>query len=164
MKKPTNSTRESPPPAALAGLLRICALLNKHTAEYMVAGGYACILHGLVRTTEDVDVLIAESPDNYARVIAALSELEDHAARELTPQDLAENVVVKVADEIEVDVSRRAWKVSFADAKPRVRTVEIGGVRIPYLSLPDLIASKETYREQDRADVDRLRLLAAEAQ
>ena len=162
MNSPRANSPQQPPPAAVASLLRICALLNKHEAQYVIAGGYACILHGLVRTTEDVDVLIAESSENYQRVIAALAEMEDHAARELTPQDLAENVVVKVADEVEVDVSRRAWKVSFADAAPRARVVEISGVRIPYLSLRDLIASKETYREQDRADLERLRLLAAE--
>lgn len=147
---------------SLAALLRICKLLNQHEAQYLIAGGYACIIHGLVRTTEDVDLLIAESPENYARVIAALSELEDHAARELTLQDFEDNVVVKVADEIEVDVSRRAWKVSYAEAAPRARTVELEGVRVPYLSLSDLIASKETYRERDRADLALLRQLAAE--
>jgi hypothetical protein len=162
MNTPSSPAPQGSSSAALAALVRVCALLNKHAADYMVAGGYACILHGLVRTTEDVDILIAESPENYRRVIAALAELEDHAARELTPQDLAENVVVKVADEVEVDVSRRAWKVSYADAAPRVRTVEIGGVHVPYLSLNDLIASKETYRERDRADLEQLRLLATE--
>ena len=163
MNTHANATPQDPSSAALPALVRVCALLNKHAADYMVAGGYACILHGLVRTTEDVDILIAESPENYRRVIAALAELEDHAALELTPQDLAENVVVKVADEVEVDVSRRAWKVSYADAAPRVRSVEIGGVRIPFLSLSDLIASKETYREQDRADLARLRYLVSDS-
>ena len=37
---------------------------------------------------------------------------------------------------------------------------EIDGVRIPYAGLKSLIASKETYREQDRADLLRLRALA----
>lgn len=136
MKTPASQ----PPP--FAALLRVCALLNQHEAQYLIAGGYACILHGLVRTTEDVDILIAESPDNYARVIAALAELEDHAARELTPRDFAENVVIKVADEIEVDISRRAWKVSYAEAVSRSRVAELEGIRVPYLSLVDLIASK----------------------
>ena len=66
---------------AVQALLRVCALLNQHGAKYLIAGGYACILHGMVRTTEDVDILIDESPDNYQRVIDALSELEDHAIR-----------------------------------------------------------------------------------
>jgi hypothetical protein len=47
----------------------------------------------------NVDILVPEDLENHARVIAALSELKDHAAAELVPQDLAENVVVKIADE-----------------------------------------------------------------
>ena len=142
-------------------LLRVCSLLNNHDVRYLVAGGYACILHGLVRTTEDVDILIEESTDNYCRIIDALSELEDHAARELRPQDFEDNVVIKVADEVEVDISRRAWKISYSEAVSHARLATIEGVRVPYLSLGDLIASKETYREQDRADLLRLRQLAA---
>lgn len=141
-------------------LPRVCSLLNTHGANYMVVGGQACILHGLVRTTEDVDILIEEDDENYRRVIAALSELEDGAAAELVPADLADNVVLKIADEVQVDVSRRAWKVSYADAIGSVEWAEIDGVRIPFASLPILIASKQTYRDQDRVDVLRLRDLA----
>ena len=141
-------------------LALVCRLLNRHQAQYLIVGGHACILHGLVRTTEDVDILIAESQDNYERVISALSEMEDHAARELTAADLRDNVVVKIADEVEVDVSRRAWKVSYADAAESSLSVEIEGVRIPYASLDMLIKSKDTYREQDRADLLKLKQLA----
>lgn len=140
-------------------LTRVCGLLNKHGARYLIVGGHACILHGLVRTTEDVDILIEDSEENFRRVIAALSELEDHAAAELTPQDLAENVVVKVADEVEVDISRTAWKVSYADAKNDIQRVQLDGIEVPYVGLRTLIATKETYREQDKIDVERLRRL-----
>ena len=132
-------------------------LLNKHDARYLIVGGHACILHGHVRTTEDVDILVEDSLDNFQRVIAALSELEDHAAAELTPQDFVENVVVKIADEVEVDVSRQAWQVSYAEAVVSAETIVIEGVKIPFLSLEMLIKSKTTYREQDRADLVRLR-------
>ncbi len=138
-------------------LLRVCDLLNRHGARYLIAGAQACILHGLVRTTEDVDILIEATEENATRVIAALSELEDHAAAELTPRELLENVAVKVADEVEVDVSTHAWKVNYVDAAPTAQETTIDGVRIPYLSLDSLIASKETYRDQDR--IDRARLL-----
>jgi len=53
-------------------LARVCDLLNRQGARYVVVGAQACILHGLVRTTEDVDLLIEESDDNYARVLRAL--------------------------------------------------------------------------------------------
>jgi hypothetical protein len=140
-------------------LLRVCALLNKHDAHYLIVGGHACILHGHVRATEDVDILVEDSIENFQRVIAALSELEDHAAAELTPQDLSENVVVKIADEVEVDVSRQAWQVSYEEAVATSQEVVVDGVRLPFLGLEMLIKSKSTYREQDRADLVRLRHL-----
>jgi hypothetical protein len=142
-----------------APLLRVCSLLNSHRARYLVVGARACWLHGYVRATMDVDILVPEDEENHARVIAALSELEDHAAAELTPRDLAEHLVVKIADEVEVDVSTRAWKVSYADAISTSVKATIEGVEVPYVDLHTLIRSKSTEREQDKVDVQRLRSL-----
>ena len=83
--------------------------------------------------------------------------LEDHAAADITPQDIAENGVVKIAGEVEVDVSRQAWQVRYADAIATAEEIPIEGVRVPFLSLEMLIKSKTTCREQDRADLVRLR-------
>ncbi len=138
-------------------LLRVCRLLNAAGARYLIIGGQACILHGLVRTTEDVDLLVEATEENCQRVITALSGLADGAARELTPKDLLENVVVKVADEVEVDVSTHAWKVTYTEAAPNALCKQHGDVTIPFLGLDDLIASKETYRDRDTWD--RVRLL-----
>ena len=139
-----------------APLLRVCSLLNDHGAKYLIVGARACWLHGYIRATMDVDILIPEDLENHMRVIAALSELEDHAAAELTPQDLVENLVVKIADEVEVDVSTRAWKVSYADAIGTSLKATIQGVKVPYVDLQTLIKSKSTQREQDKVDVQRL--------
>jgi len=131
-----------------APLLRVCSLLNNRGAKYLIVGARACWLHGYILVPEDLE--------NHARIIAALSELEDHAAAELTPQDLVENVVVKIADEVEVDVSTRAWKVSYADAVGRSLKATIENVEVPYVDLQTLIKSKSTRREQDKVDVQRL--------
>lgn len=138
-------------------LLKVAGLLNEAGVKYLVAGAYALILNSVIRATEDVDILIENSTENFERVIAALSRLADGAARELVPQDFVENVVVKIADEVEVDVSTSAWTVTYADALANARIAEIDGVRIPFLSREDLIRSKLTHRDQDRADVERLR-------
>ena len=141
-------------------LLRVCRLLNDAGAEYLIIGGYACILHGLFRTTKDVDILVEESEPNLKRVIAGLAQMEDAAASELTPRDLLENVVVKIADEVEVDVSRQAWTVTYREAISAAEVTEVDGIRIPFIGLDDLIASKSTYREQDQIDLLQLRTLA----
>lgn len=102
--------------AGLAPLLRVCRFLNEAGAQYLIVGAQACILHGLEHSTEDVEILIESREANCQRVIAGLAKLEDEAAAQLTPQDLIENVVVKAADEVEVDVSTQA---EFRAALPR---------------------------------------------
>jgi hypothetical protein len=142
--------------------LELCRLLNEHSVHYLICGGYACILHGNLRMTQDVDLLVEESKENYQRLIAALSLFGDGSAKELTEADIEENLVVKINDVITVDVSRRAWVVTYAEAAPNALREEIEGVEIPYLGMKDLIRSKQTYRDKDRLDVQQLTRLAAE--
>jgi hypothetical protein len=139
-----------------APLLRVCSLLNQHKALYLIVGARACALHGYIRATTDVDILVPEDLENHGRLIAALSELEDHAAAELTPQDFVDHVVVKIADEVEVDVSTRAWTIGYTDAVGTSLKTTIQNVEIPYVDLRTLIASKRTQRDQDQVDVQRL--------
>lgn len=54
-------------------------------------------------------------------------------------------------------MSRQAWQVRCADAIATAGAIFIEGVRVPFLCLEKLIESKATYREQDRADLVRLR-------
>ncbi len=150
---------ETEPPAQGASdddLLKVCQLLNEAGARYLICGGFAVILHAVPRATKDVDLLILDSPENFDRVLQALRKLPDGAAAELTPQDFAENLVVKILDEVEVDVSRRAWVVTYDEAIAGARELVIDGIRIPYLGLKDLIRSKQTYRDKDRADIQML--------
>jgi len=137
-------------------LLKVCRLLNEQGVHYLIAGGFAVALHQVPRFTADVDLLIEDNDENFARVIEALAGLADGAARELTPRDFRENLVVKIADEVEVDVSRRAWVVTYAEALPGALEETVDGIRIPYLGLRDLIRSKQTYREKDRFDIELL--------
>jgi hypothetical protein len=50
---------------------------------------------------------------------------------------------------------------SYIDAIASALHTTIEGVDIPFVSLPVLISSKDTYREQDRLDVQHLRALLA---
>ena len=52
----------------------------------------------------DVDFVIDDSPENVARVKQALAILPDSAAAEVDDHDVARHVVVRVADEIVVDL------------------------------------------------------------
>jgi hypothetical protein len=145
-----------PTPGTDNRVVRVCRLLNRHRARYLLAGGVAANLHGSVRATKDVDVLVPRDERNAARVIAALSELPYGIARELDPADVARNPITIVGDDPRVDVLTVAWTVAFEQAWARRVVRRIQGTRIPYLGREDLIASKQTGRASDRADIERL--------
>lgn len=68
-------------------------------------------------------------------------------------------MAVKIADEVEVDVSRRAWRISFDDAIGSALKIAIDGVDVPYVDLKTWTATKETPRERDRVDIVGLKRL-----
>src|SRR5687768_7413429 len=81
-------------------LVKLCGELNARGARYIVIGGMAMAHQGLLRATEDVDLLIERSRENQRRVRDALELLPDKAVREMNDDDLDNFVVVRVADEI----------------------------------------------------------------
>jgi uncharacterized nucleotidyltransferase DUF6036 len=137
-------------------VLRVCRLLNRRRVRYLIAGGVAANLHGSVRATRDVDVLVPPEPKNMRRLIEALSALPWRVAREIDPEQIVTKPVTIIGDEPRVDVLTVAWTVTFARAWPNRRVRRIDGVRVPYLSLADLRASKQTGRPTDKADLEAL--------
>jgi len=138
-------------------VLRVCRLLNRSRVRYLIAGGVAANLHGSVRATKDVDLLVPADEANMARLLDALSELPWGLARELDAADLAKKPITIIGDDPRVDVLTVAWTVTFARAWPRRIVRRIEGVRVPFLSLADLTASKRTGRPSDLADIEVLR-------
>ena len=137
-------------------VLRVCRLLNRHRVRYLIAGGVAANLHGAPRATKDIDLLVPADVKNMARLRDALSELPYGIAAELDPDDIARKPITIVGDDPRVDILTVAWRVTFDAAYPRRVVRRIGGVRVPYLSLRDLVESKQTGRAQDTADLERL--------
>ena len=137
-------------------VLRVCRLLNRHRARYLLAGGVAANLHGSVRSTKDVDILVPRDARNMSRVLRALSELPWGVARELDPGEVTSKPITIVGDDPRVDVLTVAWTVTFARAWPNRKVRRIDGVRVPFLSLADLKKSKQTGRAADAADLEHL--------
>jgi predicted nucleotidyltransferase len=133
-------------------VVRICQALNDAGARYVLIGGIAVIAHGAGRYTKDIDLLIDDAPDNVARVKHALSVLPDNAAADIADTDIREFVVIRVADEILVDLMGRACGLSYADIVADAERVDLGGVIVPIASPSALIRTKNTHRPQDAID------------
>jgi hypothetical protein len=148
----------------LEDLVGLCRSLNREEVRYLLIGGWAVILHGSVRTTKDIDLLVDPAAANVQAIRRALSDLPDNAARELADAEVAEYGVVRVADEVVVDLMASACGITFAQAMAEhggeQKVVE--GVPIAVASKDLLIRTKQTVRPSDAADVAYLRALMAE--
>ena len=136
----------------LTDLVQVCRELNSRGAKYLVVGGFAVIQHGFLRTTGDIDLLIEDSPENQAKTKQALEILPDKAVRELGDDDLRNWVVVRVCDEVVVDLMTKACGISYAEAAPEIQIFTIDGVPIPFASAKLLLRTKQTHREKDAED------------
>jgi hypothetical protein len=81
-----------------------------------VVGGFAIIEAGYPRLTGDIDLLVDTSPENEQRVFEALRSLPDKAVNELDPGDIEKFTVVRVGDDILVDLMKSGCGVDYAVA------------------------------------------------
>ena len=142
----------------LEDVARLCRRLNEEGARYALIGGFAVILHGYVRGTKDIDLLVEASATNLQALKRALGDLEDKAILEVTDEDLERYKVVRVADEIVVDLMTQACGIDLATATPELELHQILSVTVPVPSKRLLIRMKDTFRPSDAADVRFLRL------
>ena len=149
-----------PRPPLREDLVGLSRELNLRGARYLVIGGFAIIMAGLPRTTGDIDLLIDARPENETKVFDALATLPDGCVRELDAGDVAKYVVVRVADEIVIDLMASASGIDYDEASKRAVIHEIDGVLIPFAS-PELLwrMKSRTGREKDRGDLYFLRQL-----
>jgi hypothetical protein len=139
-------------------LRNLCRELNRRAAKYVVVGGFAMLAAKYNRRTMDVDLVVAADAENEARVFSALSTLPDNAVRELQPGELQQYNVIRVADEILVDLMRVAGGIDYAEAAKDVVVREVDGVPIPFASPRLLWRMKAgTHREKDAGDLVFLR-------
>jgi hypothetical protein len=134
---------------------RVAELLEAERVEYALIGGYALALQGIVRLTEDVDILVAPTPENARRWVRALSRLPDGAAKELEGDETlhTEPYAIRINDEFTVDVMNSASGLTWQDLLP-YRT-RIDGILV--VSLPGLLRMKEHGRLKDQADAEAIR-------
>lgn len=129
-------------------------ILKRHRVRFLVVGGYAMAHHGLVRATNDVDVLIATDEANVARVRAAAREFVgvEPSDRALRPPRGMFRIGPPTAH---VDVTTKIDGIAdFERAWERRSRGEFFGVPVAYLSLEDMRRTKRAAgRPKDLGDL-----------
>lgn len=143
-------------------LLQLFRSLAEHQVDYVLVGGVAMNLHGLVRGTDDVDLFVRPLADNVERLRRALRALwNDPEIDSIRAEDLAgEYPTVRYGppeDEVVIDlISRLGTDLQYEDLESQV--LAFHGVPIRVATPASLYRMKrDTVRWDDQRDAERLR-------
>lgn len=154
---------------------RVLSALEHEEVCYLVVGGVAVVLHGYLRTTVDLDLVIQLEPQNVRRAIQVFKQLgfeprvpvpiesfEDEGERARWvreknatvfslwhPEEPGFQVDIFIEEPFDFDARYR-----------RAAVVRLGDQEVRVLSIDDLVEMKSaTGRPRDLADVEALRAL-----
>ncbi len=153
-------------------LLSVIKALDTNHVKYALVGGYAVSLHGAVRGTLDIDIILRFEEEQFIKAEAALNSIGLQAKLPITAKE-----VFKFRKEYIKNRNLTAW--SFVNPRTpaelvdiiithdlstqRTKRVRVQQTSISLLSLSDLIRMKqEAGRPQDLADIEALQELSRE--
>ena len=151
---------------------RVFRALHKHDVRYLVVGGVAVNLYGVLRMTADLDLMVhLTEGDNVTRFVAAMKELGYKPRAPVKPDDFADAqkrqewikdkgalVFTWVAPQSyeQVDVFLHD-PIAFEEAYQRKRVVPVADFSITVVSLEDLKKLKQdSGRDKDISDLNQL--------
>ncbi len=145
--------------------IKVFEALELEKVDYILIGGFALVLQGMQRLTQDIDIFLNIAPHNIDKCKKALFYVfQDHAIDEISSQELDTYPVIRYGtpDGFTIDLMVRLGEAfSFDDL--RYEVIECTGVKIKVATLETLYAlKKDTLRERDKADALFLKRLIEE--
>lgn len=148
-------------------LLKVIQTLQEHGVDYAIAGGFAVALHGAVRGTLDVDLVLRLVERDFVHAEEALKSIGLESRLPVQAHE-----VFRFRDEYVHNRNMIAWSFTNPQRpsemvdiiltkdlrKMKIRKISYGRRKIKILAIDDLIHMKEeSNRPQDRSDVEALR-------
>ena len=133
-------------------------LLNEHSVEYLVVGGYAVSFHGYPRPTGDIDIWIAVNEINANRMIEVMREF-GFALPNLSPQLFLDttNMVRMGMPPVRIEILNEISGVLFDECYARRETTKVDETLINIIALDDLKRNKvASGRFKDLNDLENL--------
>ena len=153
--------------------------LNAAGVRYLIAGGMAVVVHGYVRLTMDLDLILDLQEENLRAAVKSLGSLE-YRPRAPVPLEQFIDAGIRaqwvrekqltvfslfspVHDKTEIDLFVEA-PLDFARAHASAVWIEVApGLAAPFVSLEDLLElKKQAARPRDILDIEQLKKLGSE--
>ncbi len=140
----------------LDSVLKIVDSLNRSKVDYVIIGGYAIILHGFLRATEDIDVMVKMNEENIQKFREAIEEVyPDENLADISFEELKKYPVIRYGtpDNFYIDIiSEMGTEFSFEKVIKESKKIE--GVEVYFATAKSLYEMKKnTYREKDNLDI-----------
>jgi hypothetical protein len=157
----------------------VLVLLRDGGVRFIVVGGTAVILHGVPRTTADLDLVVDMEASNLRRLVSAMNRLGYQPRAPVPSEALCdpEQRRIWIAEKgmraftfhlpghplSDIDVLIDS-PLDFAQLSLRAERVDAGGLLLHIAAVEDLIHMKKIAgRDQDLADADALRRLRGDS-
>ena len=147
-------------------LERVCRALQQAGVDYAVVGGQAVALHGVVRGTVDVDVVLRWTRETVEKAAAALAAMGLVSRIPVTARDVFErrdhyienrNLLAWNFYDPESPIDEVDIIISYDLAGKGVKRLQLSSSTVAVLAVPDLIDMKRrSGRPQDLMDAQAL--------
>ena len=135
-------------------------ILNHHSVEYLLVGGYAVILNGYRRTTGAMDIWVNVTAENHHKLSKAFLAfgLPTH---DITEENFLTNNEMDVFSygrpPVSIDIMKKVKGCNFQEAFSLSQIYNESGLEIRYIHLDTLIqAKKASGRFKDLDDLEKL--------
>jgi predicted nucleotidyltransferase len=138
--------------------LNFIQLLNENHVEYVVLGGYAVIVHGYIRTTGDVDILINTTEQNADKMLTVMLKF-GYDVYDFELADFMREPGCISLDRYNgtIEILTSTLGVTFEECFANKVVVDTSGILINFISLTDLIKNKQAVgRPKDLEDIKNL--------
>lgn len=137
--------------------------LMERQVDFMLIGGYAVIIYGYSRGTEDMDIWLKPDNRNKIKLIDALSDLgiNKNDLEKLAQADFGSLKVFYIGKKpLKIDFLTQVVGVAWDEASPHIRKFPLGNVMIPVVSYHHLVTMKMlSSRDRDKMDVEQLQAI-----
>jgi len=133
--------------------------LLKGKVKFLVVGAYALGVHGYPRATGDIDIWVEPNQENAKKIFEVLGKFGS-PVKEISEETFStKGIIFQIGvPPRRIDLITEIDGVKFTNAYKNKKIVALQNLRVPFLSLKDLIRNKQsTGRAKDLLDVKYLK-------
>ena len=123
----------------------ILQLLLKEKVKFLIVGAYALGVYGYPRATGDIDIWVEPSQENAKRIFDVLGKFGS-PLKEISNKTFAtKGIIFQIGvPPRRIDLITEIDGVEFVNAYKNRKMVTLEKLRVPFLSLKDLIRNKQS--------------------